>query len=413
MKILRFSAWRLALAATTILAGGTLSAQAAARLLPFQGRLSDANGAAVPDGARVVQFKIYDAPVGGRAVWNGEVQKLTINAGLVSTILGTKASLSGVDFNQDLYLEITIDANGDGQISLADPPLLPRQSILPAVFAYESGNSSFLKGYDWSPLFGTNNPADGTLLSSKIADNAITTARIAAAAVTPSKLDTNGALAGQSLTFNGTNVVWSQVNALNAKTLNGYDWASIFNAGDPTAGGMSVASLTSRGSAYVNADLNVGGRTFLNGPSTTVQGSLTAVNITSTTDVTAFRDMWARSFNLTSDRNAKENFAPLDAQDVLEKVLSLPVSLWNYKSESKDAKHIGPVAQDFQAAFQLNRDDRHISIGDEGGVALAAIQGLNKKMQEGTSELRALLRTQQEQLEAFKAEIAELKHADK
>jgi hypothetical protein len=176
---------------------------------------------------------------------------------------------------------------------------------------------------------------------------------------------------------------------------------------------MSVASLTSRGSAYVNADLNVGGRTFLNGPSTTVQGSLTAVNITSTTDVTAFRDMWARSFNLTSDRNAKENFAPLDAQDVLEKVLSLPVSLWNYKSESKDAKHIGPVAQDFQAAFQLNRDDRHISIGDEGGVALAAIQGLNKKMQEGTSELRALLRTQQEQLEAFKAEIAELKHADK
>src|SRR5207244_2770603 len=102
------------------------------RLLPFQGRLTDQTGVAVSDGARVVQFKIYDAPVGGRAVWNGEVQKLTINAGLVSTILGTKASLSGVDFNQDLYLEITIDANGDGQISLADPPLLPRQSILPA-----------------------------------------------------------------------------------------------------------------------------------------------------------------------------------------------------------------------------------------------------------------------------------------
>src|SRR6188508_3050398 len=99
--------------------------QAGARILPFQGRLSDANGNAVPDGARVVQFKIYDAPVGGRAVWNGEVQNLTINAGLVSTLLGTKASLSGVDFNQDLYLEITIDANADGQISLADPPLLP------------------------------------------------------------------------------------------------------------------------------------------------------------------------------------------------------------------------------------------------------------------------------------------------
>src|SRR5688572_1260455 len=82
------------------------TAQAAARLLPFQGRLTDSNGVAIVDGTRVVQFKVYNAPVGGVAVWNGEVQKLTVNGGLISTILGTKASLGSVDFNQDLYLEL-------------------------------------------------------------------------------------------------------------------------------------------------------------------------------------------------------------------------------------------------------------------------------------------------------------------
>ena len=76
--------------------------QASTHLLPFQGRLTDANGQAISDGARVVQFKIYDAPVGGRAVWNGEVQKLSVNGGLVSTLLGSKADLSAVDFNRQI-----------------------------------------------------------------------------------------------------------------------------------------------------------------------------------------------------------------------------------------------------------------------------------------------------------------------
>src|SRR5258708_17315513 len=121
-------------AAAAILFGSFTFAIAdqAPKLLPFQGRLSDASGATVSDGARLVQFKIYDAPVGGQAVWRGEVQKLTINGGMISTLLGTKANLSSVDFDRELYLELTVDANTDGQITAADPPLLPRQSIVPA-----------------------------------------------------------------------------------------------------------------------------------------------------------------------------------------------------------------------------------------------------------------------------------------
>jgi septal ring factor EnvC (AmiA/AmiB activator) len=54
-----------------------------------------------------------------------------------------------------------------------------------------------------------------------------------------------------------------------------------------------------------------------------------------------------------------------------------------------DVRHVGPMAQDFQAAFGLNgSDDKHISVVDESGVALAAIQGLNQKLEETRAELK-------------------------
>ena len=166
-------------------------AGAESTLLPFQGRLTDADGNAITGGAKVVQFKIYDAPVGGRAVWNGEVHKLTVNAGLVNTLLGTKADLSAVDFDRNLYLELTIDANDDEEISPADPPLLPRQSILPSFFAKNSADSRLLGGYDWSPLFGTNNPSDGTLLDSKIRDGSISASKLSPQSIHAGLLQSN------------------------------------------------------------------------------------------------------------------------------------------------------------------------------------------------------------------------------
>lgn len=473
MKTTRFHACCLALAAA-LFPALERPARADNRLLPFQGRLSDANGNSVPDGARVVQFKIYDAPVGGRAVWNGEVQNLSINGGLVSTVLGTQASLAGVDFNQDLYLEVTVDANGDGQITLADPPLLPRQSILPALFAKDSGNSRLLDGYNWNALFGTNNPADGTLLDSKIGDNtlttakirdnAITSAKVADGAITLSKLDVTGASAGLSLVYNGSQVVWSQVNAVNATKLNGYDWSAIFAGGDPVNGGLSVANATSRGDLYANGQMVISGRTYLNGPSTTIQGTLFAPTIGLNMYMNDWRVYlrnngdnnhflgygnglgnqsgfdgpmlvgyaggvlgsaaggfnWSLRWNSTgtvqtrgtitsgSDRNLKENFGRIDTGDVLTKVTALPISRWNYKDDPA-APHLGPVAQDFYAAFGLGSDDKSIAVVDADGVALAAIQGLNRKLEEKENEIRRLMTAQQRQIDALMAEIAALK----
>jgi len=106
-----------------------------------------------------------------------------------------------------------------------------------------------------------------------------------------------------------------------------------------------------------------------------------------------------------SDRNLKQDFAPVDPVAVLAKVVSLPVQSWDYKAQP-DEKHIGPVAQDFHAAFGLNgADDKHIATVDEGGVALAAIQGLNRKLEAENTELKARLN----ELEATVKVLAERK----
>jgi hypothetical protein len=115
--------------------------------------------------------------------------------------------------------------------------------------------------------------------------------------------------------------------------------------------------------------------------------------------------VYSKGSALTSDRNLKENFRPVDNQTVLAKVAALPVTEWNYKSDSQSIQHMGPMAQDFQAAFGLDgRDDKHISVVDEGGVALAAIQGLNAKVEEKEAEIQQL----HQQLAALQALIQQL-----
>jgi len=112
------------------------------------------------------------------------------------------------------------------------------------------------------------------------------------------------------------------------------------------------------------------------------------------------------NFKLVSDRNAKANFTPLNERAILEKVVALPVSEWNFKTGQPDVKHIGPMAQDFHAAFGLDgMDDKHIAITDEGGVALAAIQGLNQKVDEKEAQIQA----QAAEIQDLKQSVATLK----
>lgn len=88
------------------------------------------------------------------------------------------------------------------------------------------------------------------------------------------------------------------------------------------------------------------------------------------------------SWTSLSDRNAKENFEPVNAREVLEKVAALPIHRWNYKAQDTTIRHIGPNAQDFKAAFDVGETETGITGIDADGVALAAIQGLNRKLAE-------------------------------
>ena len=99
------------------------------------------------------------------------------------------------------------------------------------------------------------------------------------------------------------------------------------------------------------------------------------------------------AWSIASDRELKEDFQPVDKQAVLEQVRQLPVTEWKLKAQTGQVRHIGPVAQDFHAAFRMGASDRHIHTGDADGIALVAIQALAE--QNATlAEQNATLQTQ-------------------
>ena len=117
-----------------------------------------------------------------------------------------------MDFSTGTFLQITVDANGDGQITAADPPLLPRQSVVPSIYANVSGEAWKMTVLDaqgkptttsagWSALFDTGNPATGKIDGTKLATgtvgkdqlgvDAVETPEIKNGSVTLAKLNTD------------------------------------------------------------------------------------------------------------------------------------------------------------------------------------------------------------------------------
>ncbi len=111
-----------------------------------------------------------------------------------------------------------------------------------------------------------------------------------------------------------------------------------------------------------------------------------------------------------SDRAMKTDVRPLDEAAVLAKVDTLPVSEWSYISE-RGVRHVGPMAQDFYAAFKIGEDDRHIATIDEDGIALAAAKALSRRntaVQRENDALRARLRAVELRVRRMAVEISAL-----
>jgi hypothetical protein len=107
---------------------------------------------------------------------------------------------------------------------------------------------------------------------------------------------------------------------------------------------------------------------------------------TSTSAYLSSGGIWTDS----SDRALKENFTPVDGQEILSLLSELPLSTWNYKTEDDSVRHLGPMAQDFYASFELGLDDKHIAALDSSGVALVAIQTLYQTVQEQDARIETL-----------------------
>jgi hypothetical protein len=102
-----------------------------------------------------------------------------------------------------------------------------------------------------------------------------------------------------------------------------------------------------------------------------------------------------------SSRNYKEGFTAVDPLQILAKVAALPITTWTYK-QSGEGSHMGPMAEDFKASFGLAGDGKSIGTVDADGVALAAIQGLNQKLEQAQAENQTL-KTRLEAIEALLA----------
>jgi hypothetical protein len=116
----------------------------------------------------------------------------------------------------------------------------------------------------------------------------------------------------------------------------------------------------------------------------------------------------AGAWTTVSDRNAKEDFRDVDGDEVLAKISKMPIQSWRYKAEVSRATHIGPVAQDFRAAFGLGDSDKAISTVDIDGVNMLAIQALAHRSAALESE-NAELRFRLSSLEKV---VRRLEHGD-
>jgi hypothetical protein len=113
-----------------------------------------------------------------------------------------------------------------------------------------------------------------------------------------------------------------------------------------------------------------------------------------------------------SDRNLKTAVRAVDAPDVLEKVAALPITTWQYKADEETVRHVGPMAQDFAAAFGVGANDRTLAPGDVAGVALAAIQALRQELTSARheiAELRARHAAQAARLAALEGTLGDVR----
>jgi hypothetical protein len=281
----------------------------------------------------------------------------------------------------------------DGKISNTSPSLFAlavgcgaTASSYGSAFGNNSGAS------DHSASFGSNNAAYGTNSASFGSNNAAYgTNSSVLGSYNIANADGSSAFGSYNLACDNANSAFGYSNCTNSFLSSAFGGYNIATGCYSTASG--VYNTTSGGLSSAFGVCNTA-----SGLSSSAFGSC----LTNATDCSAMLGTGAGWINVLSDscictssganlttggawtnassRDLKENFTTLDSTEVLRKIVSLPITQWNYKKEDRSVTHIGPMAQDFYNTFGVGGSNTSISTIDPAGIALVGIQALNTKI---------------------------------
>lgn len=317
--------------------------------------------------------------------FSGSGSSLTgLNASQLTTGTLPSSALSGTYANALTFNNAgnSFTGNGSGLTSLNASQLT--SGTLP---------SSALSG-TYSGALNFNNAAN-SFTGNGSGLTSLNASQLGSGTVPDARLSANVAFLNRNQTFTGTNTFVTGLGAASRLTVYG---TSGIDTSKFTGLGFQYYTGSGEGAIMSSYDDGVGFITFYTKPSflqpiaqrmiigTTGNVGIGNVNPTNLLMVANARCDGSTWIN-ASDRNLKENFSPIDPEQILTKVAALPLTQWNYKSDAGHP-HLGPVAQDFYAQFSLGADNKSITTVDEGGVALAAIQGLNHKVEVQATELK-------------------------
>jgi hypothetical protein len=158
--------------------------------IPFQSRIVDGSGAPVPAGT-VCQFSIFSTAAGGSALWGPETHTVTPVNGVVSVFLGDGDTPDPID--------ASVFAGGERflQVQVGAETLTPRFRMTADAYAFRAETVT-AGAIDGTAL------ANNAVTSAKIADATITAADLADNSVGSSEI-ANGAVASIDIAANAIN----------------------------------------------------------------------------------------------------------------------------------------------------------------------------------------------------------------
>jgi len=150
--------WYICITTVLLLGIFTFSFAAFNEQINYQGKLTNTSGVKVSDGNKCMRFSLYTVSENGTPIWTEEWKESTsyvvTTSGLFSVLLGTHSSLSNINFNQILYLQVDYDPGCDGTY---EEVFSPRKMLGAVPAAFEAKK---LGGYTWeSPAtIGSDTP---------------------------------------------------------------------------------------------------------------------------------------------------------------------------------------------------------------------------------------------------------------